>query len=299
MAKQQLQIFGGDWTQQKLEMLRQYLSAYTKVLKKTTFKLAYIDAFAGTGYRELTEEVGGETLLFEELSQEEPQEFLDGSARMALQVDPPFGRYVFIEKDAKRFKQLQNLKSDFPQKADAIRLYKGDANLFLQDWCKRGNWKEWRAVLFLDPFGMQIDWRTMEAVARTQAIDVWILFPLGVGVNRLLTKDPARLPPAWRRRLNRMFGSEDWFERFYKKETVADLLGNREEIKKSCAFETISEYYQAKLRTVFSKVADNPRLLYNSTNNPIFQLCFSAGNPGRGGDIAIKIAQDILKEKEN
>jgi len=31
---------------------------------------------------------------------------------------------------------------------------------------------------------MQVDWTTLEAVASTQAIDIWILFPLGIGVNR-------------------------------------------------------------------------------------------------------------------
>ncbi len=298
MAQQKLQMFGGDWTQQKLEMLRAYLSRYTTALEKSPFQLAYIDAFAGTGYRELKEKIGGKPLLFDELAEEEPQSLLDGSARMALQVQPPFHRYVFIERDPKRFERLQRLKEDFPSKAEAIRLYQGDANTLLQEWCARGNWKEWRAVLFLDPFGMQIDWRTMEAVARTRAMDVWILFPLGIGVNRLLTKDPARLPAAWRSRLNRMFGAEDWFEMFYRKEAVSDLLGKREELRKACTFETISGYYQEKLRTVFAKVADNPRLLPNSRGNPIFQLCFAVGNSGRGGEIAIRIAQHILKAKE-
>ncbi len=35
---------------------------------------------------------------------------------------------------------------------------------------------------------MQVDWKTIEAVAATKAIDLWLLFPLGVGVNRLLTR---------------------------------------------------------------------------------------------------------------
>jgi len=42
--------FGGDWTIQKLEILGKYLSSYTTILKKHNFKIAYIDAFAGTGY---------------------------------------------------------------------------------------------------------------------------------------------------------------------------------------------------------------------------------------------------------
>ena len=30
---------------------------------------------------------------------------------------------------------------------------------------------------------------TIEAIARTKGIDLWLLFPLGIGVNRLLTKE--------------------------------------------------------------------------------------------------------------
>ncbi|WP_375494674.1 hypothetical protein [uncultured Nostoc sp.] len=44
------------------------------------------------------------------------------------------------------------------------------------------NWRSNRAVLFLDPFGMQIPWSTIEAIAHTEAIDLWYLFPLGVAM---------------------------------------------------------------------------------------------------------------------
>lgn len=50
-----------------------------------------------------------------------------------------------------------------------------------------------RAVVFLDPFGMQVEWRTIERIGQTKAIDLWILFPLGVAVNRFLTKDYCQL----------------------------------------------------------------------------------------------------------
>ncbi|MDE0205517.1 MAG: three-Cys-motif partner protein TcmP [Candidatus Tectomicrobia bacterium] len=39
--------FGGPWTQEKLDILRRYLDAYTTALKNQPFTLTYIDAFAG------------------------------------------------------------------------------------------------------------------------------------------------------------------------------------------------------------------------------------------------------------
>ena len=45
--------YGGEWTHQKLDILEDYLNAYTTALKNQHFRLLYIDAFAGTGYVEL------------------------------------------------------------------------------------------------------------------------------------------------------------------------------------------------------------------------------------------------------
>jgi three-Cys-motif partner protein len=42
--------WGGEWTKDKLERLRNYLRAYTTALKNQPFELIYIDVFAGTGY---------------------------------------------------------------------------------------------------------------------------------------------------------------------------------------------------------------------------------------------------------
>ncbi len=46
--------FGGSWTRTKLNVLQQYLQAYTTALKNQPFRLWYVDAFAGTGTVHLT-----------------------------------------------------------------------------------------------------------------------------------------------------------------------------------------------------------------------------------------------------
>ena len=50
MTGSDLNQFGRSWTQNKLQILRGYLEAYTTALKKQNFTLIYVDAFAGTGY---------------------------------------------------------------------------------------------------------------------------------------------------------------------------------------------------------------------------------------------------------
>jgi len=146
------QQFGGDWTTEKLGRLRKYLSAYTRILSKQSFTYAYIDAFAGTGYRE-SRETGNETdFLLTELGDVEPQRFLQGSARIALECNPGFHKYIFMETRKHKLSELQNnLSREFPNKK--IIFFCEDANIVLQRLCEK-DWRWHRAVLFLDPFGM-------------------------------------------------------------------------------------------------------------------------------------------------
>ena len=41
-------------------------------------------------------------------------------------------------------------------------------------------------MVFLDPFGMQVPWSTIEALAKTKAMELIINFPLGMAIQRLL-----------------------------------------------------------------------------------------------------------------
>ena len=231
--------FGGDWTLKKLEILKRYLEAYTLVLKNQPFKTAYIDAFAGTGYR-VQKSTDTEGLLFPDLAEEAPQELLRGSARMALEVSPQFDSYIFIEKSPDRCKQLSDLQKQFPDYQERISIRQGDANEEIQRLCQP-KWKNHRAVLFLDPYGMAVEWKTIEKVAATHAIDLWLLFPLGIGVNRLLPRS-GQIPESWRTRLNLFLGTEDWYENFYKIETATNLFGVEETTVVKAKIDTIAKY---------------------------------------------------------
>ena len=48
--------FGGPWTEAKLTILERYLDFYTTALKNQSFRLLYIDAFAGSGAIQTTGE---------------------------------------------------------------------------------------------------------------------------------------------------------------------------------------------------------------------------------------------------
>ena len=76
--KQSTQSFGGNWTDEKLERVRKYLAAYATIMDKQHFRFAYIDAFAGTGYRTLKHHEKPMSVIFPEVFEGDSQRFLDG-----------------------------------------------------------------------------------------------------------------------------------------------------------------------------------------------------------------------------
>lgn len=287
------QQFGGDWTTDKLERVRKYLTAYTTIMRnREYFRTIYVDAFAGTGYNTVKQDDDPTAPMFPEFVEQETKKFLDGSARIALQVQPKFKKYIFIEKGLARFAELDQLKKSFPQQQNNIELVNSDANDYIKTFCANMRNND-RAVLFLDPFGMQVPWETIVTIAKTQKIDLWYLFPLGVAVNRLLKKD-GNISEIWRQKLDDIFGSKDWYDNFYRTKIQPTLFGEESSVEKVANIASISQYLVSRLGKEFAGVAKNPLILRNSRQSPLYLLCFAASNP-KGAPTAIKIAQDILR----
>ena len=282
--------FGGKWTDEKLSILRGYLQAYNTALKNQPFIRIYIDAFAGTGYRLQRQKQFEVPDLFAETGDQESQELLKGSAKLALEVEPAFDEFIFVETDTGKVEQLQALKREHADKAGGITIVRSDANPFLQRYCAEQDWRGHRAVVFLDPFATEVTWDTVAAIAGTRAVDVWILFPL-MAVNRLLANDPTK---SFRDSLDSVFGTTEWFAQFYRTTKADDIFGQSiETIQKACDFRSIGHFYSARLRSIFAGVADKSRVLYSSRGTPLFQLFFAAGN-ARGAPIAVRIADHLL-----
>ena len=247
--------FGGAWTQEKLRVLSKYLRAYTKIFEKNPkakfYKISYVDAFAGTGTLRRPA-LGGFAKLIPGLSEAE-EELRKGSARRALEVHPPFDKYVFIEKSPRKCKELAALAEEFTDKE--IVIVNDDANTAILNWCKKLDATKERAVVFLDPFGTSVEWKAIKALADTKAADVWILFPYSA-INRMLVRK-GKPPQAWRNRLTRVFGSSDWEDIFYSTVTYHSVLEPSEcieEIHKAADYHDIVGYFVKRLQTVFYAV---------------------------------------------
>ena len=285
--------FGGAWTQLKLEALRKYLHAYTTIFKRNPrakyYSISYVDAFAGTGIIRRPEP-GGFADLIPGLREAE-ETFRKGSVKRALEVEPPFDEYVFIEKSAPKCRELRAIAASVPNRN--IRIINEDANVALLNWCGALDTRRQRAVVFIDPFGASVRWEAIAALGRTRAVDLWVLFPY-FAINRMLIRD--RKPPkAWGKRLTSVFGTSAWEKIFYSTTLFNSLLEAKEHVEvvhKTADYRSITDFFIERLRTEFSAVS-NPLPLHNSTGSLLFMLFFAAANE-HSARTGLKIANSII-----
>lgn len=155
-----------------------------------------------------------------------------------------------------------------------------------------GKDKKLTALVLLDPFGMQVDWRSIELLKGTRS-DLWILIPTGVIVNRLLDKK-GEVP--YIDRLKSFFGKDEAFLRnyFYETRQEQTLFGTMEIVEKvNKPIQRIAELYIQQLQGIFKYVTPHPLVLCNSRNVPIFHFACASNNPA-----AVKIANEIISKKE-
>jgi three-Cys-motif partner protein len=289
------QTFGGEWTEVKLNRLKSYLEAYRTIFTKNSkaryYTTWYVDAFAGTGSRSAPEAVGSDLGLLSEEDDEDVRQYKDGSAKIALALKEPFDRYLFIEKSKGKCEALQGtIDNEFASLKGRCNIRQGDSNVALCAWRNERDWTRERAVVFLDPFGLQVGWTTIESLGTTKAVDLWYLFPLNL--LRMLKHDGV-IEDRWKQRLGKLFGTPDWESRIYRTGTSLSLFGEVATIERDATVENVQGFIEERLGTCFAKVAKG-EVLRNSRNSPLYSLCFAAANE-RGARTAIKIAQSILK----
>lgn len=283
------QKFGGNWTEEKLNIFTSYLDAYLIALQNQKFKKLYIDAFAGTGEIETSD--GGQYLV--------------GSAKRALASDKKFDHYYFIEADSQKAGELQDMINvEFPQMRRRVTIFCGDANDKLADIISSVDWRFNRGLLFLDPYATQVNWTTLENVAQTKSIDVWYLFPFSA-LERMLPKNGKY--DKWEDCIDRLLGDSGWREEFYKKDPhmslfdfISDESGQSdgERMVKDANPEHIKEYILSRLERIFPSVSKLARIFRNSRNSPMFLFCFAIASEGpKAQGLALRIANHILKNK--
>lgn len=290
----------GPWAHEKLECLGKYLSAYTTILRKQPWcdGYFYVDAFAGAGTAPLRESRGAEDpvhqQIFEDLSQSTGDEgratYVEGSPHVALEIEHPFSRYYFIDLNSNHIARLESVKNSYEHARD-VRILSEDANdaivkTILAD--QTINWRKSRAVIFLDPFGMQVKWKTIAAIAKTGSIEIIVNFPVGMAIQRLLARS-GDISERRQSTLDEYFGTSEWREVVY--EESSDLFGPRID-KVTDSGHKLARWYQGRLSDAFG-YASPARLIRNSSGGHLYYLLWAGKN-----QTAARIAKDVLNQGE-
>lgn len=293
--------WGGQWTEEKLDAFEKYVNAYLTIMNasrdKYNWKLIYFDGFAGSGTRNEKKKEKNSALLLDffkdSILQKEELNLYKGAAERVLSIPQRgFDYYYFVDKDPESSLKLHELLSRF-ENEKTIVYRNSDANKqieMLAEAMKKD--KKFASLVLLDPFGMQVDWRSIEMLKRTRT-NLWILIPTGVIVNRLLDRKGELTHIE---KLKSFFGKDEDYLRefFYTKSQEQTLFGEIEKIRKvEKPIQKIAELYIQQLQDIFKNVTPKPLVLNNSRNTPIFHFACASNK-----STSVKIANEIISKKQ-
>ena len=279
-------------TEKKLIAIEEYLKSFLTVMKNQNFETVYIDAFAGSGTLPIKADIGflGGTVDADEL--------VLGSAARALALKHKFSKYIFVEASKSKIEELKTFTATDNNSEQKIDFLTGDANDELMKLCPMLSKSNVRAVVFLDPFGNQVGWELLKALANTQHVDLWYLFPSMLGVYRQIGNTDAKMEPNKENSLNRLFGPNDWRGAFIKRSTTRDLFGDQQTDNKVANVEDITRFQIQCLKSIFKGGVSDRWLPLGRNNSHWYSHLFAMANPSekavRAGHA---IANSILSKK--
>lgn len=155
----------GKWIEQKYYYLKRYLDIFSKGMKNQwSGNLTYVDLFAGPG-----------RCLIKTINKEE-----DGSPLIALQYD--FKKYVFIE-ESKELIEVLRIRCKNSPKFSRIEFIEGDCNSIVDKIVPHID-PVGLNLIFIDPTGIDLHYKTMERIVRGKRADVLINIQFGIDIVR-------------------------------------------------------------------------------------------------------------------
>ena len=191
----------GYWSEIKLEILKEYAPAYTKIMSKQPLikGFYYIDGFAGYGIHK----------------SKTRDEYIPGSPLNALNVKPPFSGYYLIDLKGKKVEHLKKLTKEYSN----VHIFKEDCNKILLEkifpTIKYEQYK--RALCLLDPYGLHLNWDVLLAAGKSKSIEIFLNFPVMDMNMNVFWENTEKVAPSQIKRMNAFWGDESWKEAAYRK----------------------------------------------------------------------------------
>jgi three-Cys-motif partner protein len=251
----------GYWSEIKLDIVRKYAHAYSTVMAKQECirKYLYVDAFAGAGVH-ISKQTG---------------EGIPGSPLNAINVQPPFGEYHFIDLNRGKAEHLRQMVGD----AKNVFVYNEDCNsVLLREVFTRARYEDYhRALCLLDPYGLNLDWEVVQTAGRMKSIEIFVNFMVMDMNMNVLWKNPDNVSPAQLERMNAFWGDESWRKALYRK--PRGLLPGFDDLEEKLPNEDVAAAYRKRLREVAGfKYVPEPMPMRNSRGAVVYYLFFASSN---------------------
>jgi three-Cys-motif partner protein len=264
----------GAWSVLKLDIIEKYGSAYTTTfenLRGRNLKKYYIDAFSGAGVHVV----------------KRTHQQIEGSPARALKITPPFDWFYFIDLNKDKAAYLEKLCEG----RSNVDIINDDANTYLRKLLPTIQYQKFnRALCVLDPYGLHLDWDIIELAGKSQAVDMFLNFPV-MDMNRnAIWRTPERATPEGIERMNRFWGNESWKQAAYAKSRQADLFSEPDGEKQP------NSAIVAAFRERLNKVAGfgfvpGPMPMINRKRAVVYYLFFASPKP-----VAEGIITDIFRK---
>ena len=265
----------GIWAKDKLFYLKKYISVFeTSMRGKPWRRRIYIDLFSGSG----------------KCIVEGSQEYFLGSPLISLTTEHPFTDYYFVDKDKVNIDSLRTRSAATPIPQNKIDFLVGDANQEVKDVVNKiqkidniyipDTWPSLN-LAFLDPEGLELEWKTVAELAKLKRMDLIIHYSQQ-GIKRMADR---ALESEKESVIDKFFGSKDW-RKIYQA-CRDDATG---------IHRPLIDYYKSKLQELgYVEIKDSEDdwaepLMKNSNNAPLYRLLFASKN-----SLGVKFWKDVTK----
>lgn len=216
----------------------------------------YVDALAGAGMH-LSKATG---------------EQIAGSPLNAMRITPPFSELHLIDLDGTRTAALRRLAIDDLR----VTVHDGDCNdVLLREVFPRCRYDKFRrALCLLDPYKLNVNWEVLKTAAEMKSVEVFYNFMIMDANMNVLWKDPGKVKPAQRARMDAVWGDDSWRTHAYEKSL--DLFG---EVETKAGNDAVAEAFRTRLQTVAGfKFVPRPIPMRNRMGAVVYYLFFASAN---------------------
>jgi three-Cys-motif partner protein len=232
----------GYWSEVKLDIVKKYAKAYSTIInaQPRIKEHIYIDAFSGAGVH----------------ISKQTKEYIPGSPLNALNIEPPFKEFHFIDLDGGKADALRKVCEAYPNS----HVYESDCNR--------------RALCLLDPYGLHLNWEVVCKAGQMKSVEIFLNFPVMDMNMNVLWRDPDKVDKKQIARMDAFWGDDSWRHIAYQK--TKNLFGDIEE---KTGIEPVVNAYQHRLKKIagFSYVPD-PIPMRNSKGAVVYYLFFASPN---------------------